>query len=292
MTFSTPEALVLAAAVLYSAAAIVLKRASESGAGSMHTTFVANVVTALFFAPLLLLGGTWHPELWWQPVIVALCFIAGQQFAFLSIKHGDVSVATPVLGIKILLVAFFVTLLGGETLRPKLWAAAALATVGIALLNRSGATAHHHVGRTIVTAGLSAAAFAAFDVLVQKWSPAWGLGRFLPLTLGLAGLMSFAFIPRFNVPLFALPRAAWPWLLGGTLLMASQAVLFVSTIANWGHAAPLNVIYASRGLWSVLLVWLCGHWVQSREQNLGSGVLAWRLAGAALMMSAIVLVLV
>ena len=54
------------------------------------------------------------------------------------------------------------------------------------------------------------------------------------------------------------------------------------------NAAPLNVIYASRGLWSVLLVWRCGHWVQSREQDLGGRVLAWPLAGAGLLMSAIV----
>lgn len=289
---TTPYAFVLIAAVLYAAGALVVKRSGDFGAGAWRTAFVSNAVTAVLFQSLLCFGGSWHPELWWQPVIVALCFIVGQWLTFVSLESGDVSVATPVLGIKILLVAIFVTLLGGESLRPKLWAAAALATLGIALLNRRTAAAHHHVGRTIATAGLAAGAFAIFDVLVQKWSPTWGLGRFLPLTIGIAGVLSFGFIPRFRAPLSELPRAAWPWLLGGTLLIAGQSVLFVSTIARWGHAAPVNVIYASRGLWSVLLVWLCGHWVQSREQHLGGRVLAWRLAGATLMMSAIVLVLV
>jgi hypothetical protein len=68
-------------------------------------------------------------------------------------------------------------------------------------------------------------------------------------------------------------------------------VIFVSTIARWGHAAPVNVIYSSRGLWSILLVWTCGRWLHSRDTGLGGKVLGWRLAGAALMMSAIVLVL-
>jgi drug/metabolite transporter (DMT)-like permease len=288
---TAPHLLVLLAAVLYATGALIIKRSSDLGAGAWRTAFVSNLVTAIAFQPLLSFGGTWHMELWWQPVIVALCFVAGQWFTFVSLESGDVSVATPVLGIKILLVAFLVTLLGGESLRPKLWAAAALATIGIALLNRRTDAAHHHVGRTIATAGLAAAAFAIFDVLVQKWSPAWGLGRFLPLTLATAGALSFGFIPKFRAPLSALPRNAWPWLPGGAVLIAGQSVLFVSTIAKWGQAATANVIFSSRGLCSVLLVWLCGHWVQSREQQLGGRVLAWRLAGAALMMSAIVLVI-
>lgn len=290
---TAPYVFVLIAAVLYAAGALIVKRAGDFGIGAWRTAFVSNAVSVVIYVPLLALGGTWHPALWWQPGIVAICFIAGQWLAFVSLEQGDVSVATPVLGLKILLVAFFVTLLGGETLKPKLWAAAALATLGVALLNRrSGNSPHHHVGRTIATAALAATAFAVFDVLVQKWSPLWGLGRFLPLTIGIAGVISLGFIPRFREPLSALPGAAWRWLLGGTLLIAAQSVIFVSTIAKWGHAAPVNVIYASRGLWSVLLVWLCGHWVKCREQHLGGRVLAWRLAGAVLMMSAIVLVLV
>lgn len=288
---SAPHLLVLLAAVLYATGALIIKRSADLGAGAWRTAFVSNLVTAIAFQPLLAFGGTWHFELWWQPLIVAVCFVTGQWFTFVSLESGDVSVATPVLGIKILLVAFLVTLLGGESLRPKLWAAAALATVGIALLNRRTGAAHRNVGRTIVTAGLAAAAFAIFDVLVQKWSPAWGLGRFLPLTLAMAGALSFGFIPRFRAPLSTLPRNAWPWLLGGAVLIAGQSLLFVSTIANWGQAATANVIFSSRGLCSVLLVWLCGHWVQSREQQLGGRVLAWRLAGAALMMSAIALVI-
>jgi hypothetical protein len=106
-----------------------------------------------------------------------------------------------------------------------------------------------------------------------------------------SGLLSFAFILRFRAPLSAIPRPAWPWLLAGTAVMAAQSVLFVSTVAHWGQAAATNVVYSSRGLWSVVLVWLFGHWVKSREQHLGRDVLVGRLAGAVLMMSAIVLVL-
>ena len=58
-----------------------------------------------------------------------------------------------------------------------------------------------------------------------------------------------------------------------------------------GGAARANVIYSSRGLWSVVAVWAVGHWFGNREQHLGASVLRWRLAGAVLMMAAIALVL-
>ena len=287
-----PYIVILVAAVVYAAGALLVKRAADLGVGVWRTAFVANVVTAVLFQPLWLLGGTLHPHLWWQPVIVALCFVAGQWLTFISLEQGDVSVATPVLGIKILMVAIFVTVWVGEALRWQLWVASVLATLGIAMLNRSGAHApHRRVGRTIVTAGLAAIAFTVLDVLVQEWSPAWGLGRFLPVTLLISFVFSFVYMLRFRAPLTAIPRATWPWLLGGTLLIAVQSVAYVSTIAKWGHVAPINVVYSSRGLWSVVLVWLFGHWVQSRERQLGAGVLGWRLLGAIFMMLAIVLVL-
>jgi hypothetical protein len=174
-----------------------------------------------------------------------------------------------------------------------LWMAALLATTGIALLNKTGGrVAHRRVGRTIVAAGLAAVAYATFDVLTQAWAPRWGVGRFLPLTLAVAAVLSLAFIPRFRAPLRDIPRVTWYWLLGGTVTIGTQSLVFVTSVGYWGLVAPLNVIYSSRGLWTVVLVWLVGHWVKNREQHLGAGVLAARLIGAGLMLSGIALVLV
>ena len=287
-----PLVLIACAAAIYAVGALVVKRATDLGVGAWRTAFVANMILAVLYQSLLVFGGTVHLELWWQPAIVALCFVAGQWFTFMSLDRGDVSVATPVLGLKILLVAGLVTAWTGETLRWQLWLAAALATAGIVLLNlRRGAGPHPAAGRTVLTAGLAAACYAMLDVLVQRWSPLWGLGRFLPLVAALSGVFSLAFIPMFRAPLSAIPRATWRWLLGGTITIGLQSMVFVTTVAHWGHAAAINVVYSSRGLWSVVLVWLFGHWVQSREQQLGRDVLVGRLAGALLMMLAIGLVL-
>ena len=286
-----PILLPLLAALLYVVGALLAKRSAATGIGLWRMAFVSNFISAALFALLLPLGGTFHAGLLWQPALVAVFYLLGQLLNFLALQHGDVSVATPVMGLKIILVAGFTTVLLATDVSLKLWCAAGLSSLAITLLNRSDGTAHHHVGRTILYAGSSATMFAIFDVLVQKWSPAWGLGRFLPVMLGFVALFSLVFVPFFHAPLRAIPRAAWPWLLGGCAFIGFQSLLFVSTIAHFGGATTANVIYSSRGLWSVLAVWGIGHWFENREQHLGAQVLRWRLAGAALMMAAIALVL-
>ena len=197
----------LASAVIYVIEALLVKRSNEYGVGVWRTAFVSNLASAILFQLLLPLGGTVNVELWWQPVVVAGVFMLGQIFNFLSLQRGDVSVATPVLGLKVILVALFSTLLLGHPVPLVLWAAAALSSLAIILLNLTGSRHHHHVPLTILFAGLSAASFAAFDVLVQKWSPSWGPGRFLPVMMAIAAVMSLTLMPMFPAPLRAIPRA-------------------------------------------------------------------------------------
>jgi hypothetical protein len=72
--------------------------------------------------------------------------------------------------------------------------------------------------------------------------------------------------------------------------MALQSFAFVSGVAMYGDATAMNVVYSIRGVWSVAAVWLIGHWFANTEGQLGGNVFRWRLASAALMTSAIVLV--
>jgi drug/metabolite transporter (DMT)-like permease len=285
-------ALPLGSAVVYVIAAMLMRRAADFGIGFWRTTFVASLVGVIIFAPLWLLGGTFRADLLWQPALVALLFMLGSILNLISLDRGDVSIATPVLGIKIILVAVFTTLVGGQSVSPKLWIAAVLSTAAIALLNRSRAAHHHHhVTTTILAAGGSAASFALFDVLVQRFSQDWGLGRFLPTMLGFVAIYSIGLMPRFPAPLSAIPAAGWKWLLAGCVLMAAQSLVFVASIAWFQEATAANVVYSSRGLWSVVAVWLIGHWFHNSEQQLGASVLRWRLVGSALLLAAIALVL-
>jgi len=284
----------ITASLLYIAAALFLKRAQQLGGGVLRTTFVANVAVALVFAALLPMGGKGQPaSLLWQPALVAALFVAGQVFSVLALSLGDVSVATPVLGAKTIFVAWFTTLLLATRLPWQLWCAVGLSFGAIVLLNRAPKTSHHHsrrLGQTLLFSLLAAGSYALFDVLVQKWSPSWGTGRFLPIMFAMSAAMSLVFLPFIREPWSAVPRAAWPAMGAGAFFMALQSFAFVSGVAMFGDATSMNVVYSARGVWSVVAVWLIGHWFANTEAQLGGNVLRWRLAGAALMTSAIVLV--
>lgn len=291
MDGTLPVLLPLIAALLYVFGALLVKRSGDFGVGVWRTAFVSNLTSAVLFQCLLPFGGAFHRELLWQPALLGALFLLGQLLNYLALQRGDVSVATPVLGLKIILVAIFTTAVLAQRVPVKLWLAAALSSFGIVLLNRTGAVKHHHVGSTILYAGISAAIFALIDVLMQKWSPSWGAGRFLPAMFWFLAGFSGALIPFFRAPLSAIPRVAWPSLLSGCVLIGSQSLTFAVVIVKFRNATATNVIYSSRGLWSVVAVWVIGHWFANREQHLGASVLRWRLAGALLMMTAIVLVL-
>jgi len=282
----------LIAASLYAFGALVFKRSSDLGVGLWRTTFVANMIVAVLFSCLWLLGG--HPidrELLWQPGVIALCLFVGQLAQFLALEKGDVSVAVPIFGLKVVIVAFLTPLLTGDAVSMKLWIAAFFSVLGITFLNqKSNGQSPRNLGVTLLAGCVGAISFAVFDLLVQKWGPYWGVGRLLPCIFWINALLSFGLIFRFSAPLSQIPRQGWAWLTGGSVLLGTQSMIFVSTLAVYGKATSANIVYASRGLISVLLVWAIGHWFMNQEQNLGAKVLRWRLLGAVLMLCAIVLV--
>ncbi len=277
----------LSAALVYVAAALFLKRATESGADVWRLTRICNFIAGIFFAPLWLLGGNLPSGLWWQPAGAALLFMLGQILTMMALRIGDVSITTPVLGLKVVLVAVLTSALLREQLAGGVWAAAFLSSVGIALLHFSRPRDGSRVGTTILVAGLAAASYALFDVVVQKWAVAWGAGRFLPVMMGFVAVYSLAFRPARSEPQSAASPKAGAWTIAGAVCLALQAILFVSSIAIYHHAAVANVLYSSRGLWSILAVWAVGHWVGNYEARVSPGQLGWRIAGASLLIIAI-----
>lgn len=281
---------------------LLLKRATNFRVGVWRTTFIANFITAILFLALLPLGGApIEFSLLWQPLVVAVVFVSGQVLTFLALEKGDVSIATPTMGVKTICVAWLSVLILGIEIPWELWLSAFLTFAAIGLLSirprrKSGSKSvssktHSHVGRTIVIALLAAISYSLFDVLVQKWAPAWGAGIFLPIMLGMCAGLSLGFIPLFKEPIWMIPRRAWPWLASGAAFMGLQAISLVTSVALYGDATSINVIYNARGLWSVLAVWLIGHWFQNTERKLGTEIMGLRLAGAGIMMIAIAVTL-
>lgn len=284
----------LLSAILFALGALLMKGSARWPVDVWRTTFVSNLTTAAMFGPLLVLEGripSWGDL--WQPLTVGALFVVGQVTALVALTKGEVSVATPVLGLKIVMVAAFSRLLIGRSLPSQIWTASLLATLGVVLLNITPRrSARGSITLSVGCALVAAAAFGLFDVCVQMWSPNWGLGTFLPLAFAGSALLSLAFVPLFSEPLVRIPRPAWPWLGGGCLLIAVQSFAIVCTVAQWGNATVVNIVYSTRGLWGVVLVWLIGPMLGVHDATLTRLALTCRLFGAALLMLAVLLLLV
>lgn len=294
MRYDASLLLPLACALIYVVGALAIKRAAAFGVGVWRTNFLSNMAIAVMFVPVwFAYGGQVHPIAdYWQPALTALLFFGGQALMFTALKHGDVSVITPVMGTKVVLVALFSRLLRAGEAPLQWWIGAALSTAAIALLHFGGNARRRAVSRTVLLAFGSAVSFGLGDVLLQKWVHEWGTGNYFPPMFLIVALMSVAFVPAFSAPLTALPAAAWRWVAPGALLLTLNNAGVVLAVVLVGSATVVNIIYSVRGLLSVLLVWLIGHWFTNEERHLGGRVLRLRFVGAALMVAAIVLVLV
>jgi len=286
----------LLCAIVYVIAALMLKRASVLGVGSWRIGFLANWSMFLLFLPWGLSQPALNEPMWsdyLHPLLNGVLFLVGQTFIFRAIQTGDVSVTTPVMGTKVLLVALLSLLLRTGEVSLRWWIGAGLSTAAVALLHFGEPHAGRaRVGRTVMLAGLSALSFSLSDVLLQKWSGEWGGGRYLMWMFFFSAFANIAFVPFFRAPLWAMDRRAWTWTGIGAILLGANNVGFCLAIALGGAATQANIVYSSRGLMSVVFVWAVGHWFANEEQHLGPRVLRARLAGAALMLTAIVLVLV
>lgn len=282
----------LLAAMLYAIAAVALKAASNRGCGTVRTMCVSNWITALAFqgfydwsAPPAL------PEPVWPVLMMAGFFVLGQLFTILAFTHGEVSVATPVLGAKVILVAVMVAFVAGGAVAPAIWAGGVLCALGVACL-RVNDQPHHRrrIVLAVVFASLAAGSFAAFDTTNHHWSPILGFDMLVPPAMLVAGVATFGFLPLTRGRWRDLPREAVSSLAIGAALIALQSLVLIWAIGFYTNAPSANVVYGSRGLWGVAFVWLIGHRFGNTELAARHRkVLLARIAGAALITTAIAL---
>jgi len=113
---------------------------------------------------------------------------------FLAVDRGDVSIAAPVLGIKVLVVPATAPFFVDEEPSTRIWIAAAIAVIGIVFVQvRDEAVDRAKVLASVGFALLAAFSMTLFDLLIQRWASAWGAGYFLPIAFGFAAVFSLAF---------------------------------------------------------------------------------------------------
>ncbi|MEX1044779.1 MAG: EamA family transporter [Chthoniobacterales bacterium] len=289
-----PFFLPLASAVLYAMAAICLKMALGRGMTTWAVMFFSNMVLGLFFLPLLF-GGTdgWNLAAAPWALLAGALFFLGQIGTFRSLQSGDVSIATPALAAKVVFVALLSLAIPGSRPDPDLWLAVLLTMGGVILLHRGPSRPASRPLPTLAWALFAAFSFAATDIVVQTRAPAAGFTLFMPLMFG-------------SVALYSLPLL-WPhvirrkqhiqasgarrWMTVGVVLLGLQAVGLGTAIGLFGDATGANVIYGSRGLWSLLLLALLARHLGITDSIFDRRTLALRVVGSILILAAVSLVL-
>ena len=265
----------------------------KEGAGATRSIFVTNICFFVALLPLWWFFPTAvDPTLLWAPAAAGVVAFLGGVFQMTALKIGDVSVATPLLGGKVLFVALFSTLILGQVLPVTWWIGAVLAGTGVFFLGQVPVVprSSNRLGLTIFLSVLSVASFALMDILIAGWGKSFGFQRFVVLQQVVTLLLSLSLIPFFKDSLWRMSSRCWPWLLGGSLLIVLQFYILNWTISTYGDPTAINIFYSSRGIWSVLLVWAIGPLFGNQERGLGWPVLWRRSLGAILLFAAICLV--
>tara|TARA_R100000789_G_scaffold98335_1_gene102026 strand:+ start:9674 stop:10591 length:918 start_codon:yes stop_codon:yes gene_type:complete len=282
----------LIASLLFVGGLIFVKRLTIAGVTPWTVAFLSNQCAAVFFTAYWFVGGPGQPWfMLWQPAIIAALYVMGLSFTFLAIERGDVSVATPVFGVKVLFVAILVTLTTAKQLTAIMWLAAILAVAGIVLIQWTSPSGNRKKLFLAIGFALSAAmSFATFDVLVQKWAPAWGAGRFLPIVYWMVAVFSVVLLKGFQLHVVKDSSLRLP-LIAGSVLIAFQAIFIVSTLSLFGDATRVNIVYATRGLWGVLFAWATAMKWGGAEAKVPVRLMLLRLSGAVLLTAAVILAL-
>ncbi len=272
-------------------ALLILKRAQVQGVTSWTSVIVVCWASAFVFPLLTVMGGTMQPlSMLWQPAILGALFLTGQLLTFVAVHRGDVSIAAPVLGVKVLMVPAFTPLFVEADLPGRVWIAAAIAVAGVGLVQaRDASIDRSRIAASVAFAVLAAVSMTFFDLLIQRWASAWGAGYFLPITFGFAALFSLVFLPWADSPgRLKQIRVVRP-LAVGALLMSVQAIGMTLTLGLFGDAARVNIVYSLRGLWGVLLTWIFAHHLGEADSIPSHRVMSTRLAGAALIGASVVI---
>lgn len=283
----------LGAALLYSFGAVAVKRALANGATRWQIILWSNLAIALSYQPLLLMGARVGNRIpWSEAALCASCFFLGQMGTFLALHHGDVSVATPVLGTKVLFVTGWSAFLPGAGFKPAWAFGAVLSVLAIVIITGGG----HGSRRGRLPAAFfslgAAFSFGTADVMVQQWAPVFGLGLFLPMVFGGMGLMTLLAFPLLiKGSWIPAPKPGRRWLAVIALFFALQTMAMMAALGLFGHATAVNVIYNTRVIWSVLLAWFLAKSSFAHDATAQPGLMMRRLGGAVLLFAAVLVIL-
>jgi len=271
----------------------MIKRALKEGVTMDQSFHLTNLILGVMFLPLLLLEkSTVEWADFWKPLLMGVAFFVGNWLAFFALKRGDVSLVTPLMGTKVVFVALGVVLLTGKIPSVPLWIAAILTTVGILVMGIADFKKGRHLYFTVGITLASAAVFGLSDVLVSWWAADFGALTFI--TVGFVSVSIFSTVMWLiqKSPSLKLTSGQKSWAWWGSILISLQALAIGLALSFFDDATGINVVYASRGLWAIVLVVVLGAALGNREHKDSGNAFWWRVAGTVILTIAIFIAVV
>ena len=235
----------------------------------MAQTRVINYTTALVAAPLWLLGGTIpSASRWWQPRLPA-CFSSPGRSSAAGLEHrrrlsrhagtGCENSSRRPADRRVI----------GDPIGARLWTARLKQRGRFAILNVVERIPHRRVGTTIMLAALGPARTRASTCGPEVVARV-GTGRIVRDRDGVCGrVFSFPSSVRRAAKRIRRTEIArlHSWLAAGAMGFAVQGLTSSTSISIYRHAPTANVLYSSRGLWSVVAYGASARFTNSRAAS-------------------------
>lgn len=278
--------LALSAGFLYACSAILCKRGLELGSGTLRSLVYSNLLMSSCFLPYPIFAKTnLTYEFVLYGMLLGFLFFFSQMLCFLSLKRGDASLMTPIMGSKPVFVAVFVAFLNlaPNSLTHTTLIAVGLATLSIALIGWPNAKSDFSLPGILLALG-GAAGFGLLDSLVPFFTHKSDPFFLLFIVFGSVGLFSILIIPWTEDSFLPFRPGADLWMWLSAIPMGGQAICMSMAIGLYQVPTEANIFYAGRGFWSVFLVAIFGGWLGLKESKSSVKVLLRRLLGALLLL--------
>lgn len=275
-------------AVSYLLSAFFIKRYQTSAA--KHLILVHIVIG---FVSLLILPMVWHPHAtqlnsYVLPLISAACsYMFGQYSLYQAIHHSAASRVSPLLGLKIIVLALIGALYFGESYHALQWGAVLLCVIGAIWLSASGGTIS---GPALLWVIAACCGYAISDLSVLKLMQYFSA---LPLTQAAILSVSLCYLLCGSICLLFWPRIkSYSQLIASTPAALSWLIAMFFLFACFSEIGVVfgGIVQSSRGLISILLAIILALIGMSFADPIPkTRVLVQRIIAAILMMCAIVL---
>lgn len=284
--------LALTAGFFYACSAILCKRGLELGSGTLRSLVYSNLFMSCCFLPYPFLAEkALSSDYILYGTLLGFLFFISQMLCFISLRKGDASLMTPIMGAKPIFVAIFVVFFNPSVheLSPSTWIAVLLATIAIALISWPTKTLKvSYVGLGLALTG--AAGFGLLDSLVPFFTHQSDPYNLLFIVFGSVGIFSILIIPWCEKEFFPYRPKSDRWMWASTIPMGAQAICMSMAIGFYHVPTEANIFYAGRGIWSIILVAILGSWLGLDEGKYPTKFLTKRLIGALLLVTGVWLI--